>query len=393
MDKFIRKLKLQLQPKENPKFSDFFRFPLSCHRLLGVNLIDKPVEAKTLREKVQQIVQVAFKVAIVVILMVDIVLRIIFVTQNRVSGLIPNILTILSNINSFVKFVNVVINRKVLCELVHELWDLYPTSILDQNECGIGKFYAYFIRFRYMHLSGFLIGGIRAICGPLYSLLVKGVWFNVALATIWLPFDLHQSIAFTFVYVSQIIMKIVSSLVLLGPAWLYYAMVSMLVISFTTLHNDFSDLNHLTGTAAWKDQLIVLVKRHQHLLALLKKAIDAFAYTASVNYCVNSILLCMSSYTISFNIDAQNFSNVFHEVMHLIGINFGAFFFCFCAQKLTDASESIADAAYDCGWENVDDTKAKEMILMVVMRAQHTKKTRALKFIVISLESMTIVST
>jgi len=59
---------------------------------------------------------------------------------------------------------------------------------------------------------------------------------------------------------------------------------------------------------------------------------------------------------------------------------------------MIDGSESIAYAAYDSGWEEVPDKDYRNMLRLVMLRAQRPVKMRAFRFIVISLEAVVIVS-
>lgn len=58
-------------------------------------------------------------------------------------------------------------------------------------------------------------------------------------------------------------------------------------------------------------------------------------------------------------------------------------FFC---QLLKNSSEKVADAIYDCGWENFKDEKCKIIIKFYLMRAQKLEVFKILDWMEINLE-------
>lgn len=69
------------------------------------------------------------------------------------------------------------------------------------------------------------------------------------------------------------------------------------------------------------------------------------------------------------------------------------FFFCYFGQKLIEAEESVGRKGYECGWHEIlysyqdvsDLKKIRNMIVMVIMRAQKTSKIKAGGIIDVSL--------
>ena len=58
-------------------------------------------------------------------------------------------------------------------------------------------------------------------------------------------------------------------------------------------------------------------------------------------------------------------------------------FFC---EMLKNASEEVADAIYDCGWEDFNDEKCKHLVKFALMRAQRAEAFKILDHWKIDLE-------
>jgi hypothetical protein len=126
-----------------------------------------------------------------------------------------------------------------------------------------------------------------------------------------------------------------------------------------------------------------LSKRHAELLTICDQLEDIFSLTFLLKFFQCTITLCLQAFegVISGTIGVA-------ATMLVSGAVLSNEYFvqCFFGQRLKDASLSVADGVYFCGWEDFEDVKVKKLLQMVMMRAQKSAAFSNWKFSEVSLE-------
>jgi len=170
-----------------------------------------------------------------------------------------------------------------------------------------------------------------------------------------------------------------------------FGFTNLLAVNFDILRADFEALDNAKAKD-FKDQLVELIKRHQKLLSLAKRTVRLFAFANAAEFCASTLVLGFMSFNIPQLLRLRLYFIVVVFAFQVIASVWRIFLFCNQAQKVIDGSESIADAAYSSGWEKLEEKAPKDMIRLVILRSQRPVKIRAMRFVVISMEAMTVVS-
>ncbi|KAG5683303.1 hypothetical protein PVAND_012590 [Polypedilum vanderplanki] len=120
-----------------------------------------------------------------------------------------------------------------------------------------------------------------------------------------------------------------------------------------------------------KDQpenIINCIKRQNELYDIVEKVQRIFGISFFTNFLLSSITICLAAFTCSISPDITVL--IFNGVMSLGFQMIQIFIQCFFGQVLYDASSSLIDSIYDCGWENMKDEKLKKLIMIIIIRSQ-----------------------
>lgn len=171
-----------------------------------------------------------------------------------------------------------------------------------------------------------------------------------------------------------------------GMDLLLFGVVSLMSLKFDQLKAEIENF----GSGAEPDMTSVkeIVAKHEDLLTLNAKLENVYASSFLYNWVQSSALLCFILRQLATSHDA---SNIGLFVAYLVTSFIQIGLVCFLGQKLIESSAALADAAYNCDWLKFKDTKARNSILMIMLKSQKPAALTAKRFRIVSLESLTSV--
>lgn len=131
-------------------------------------------------------------------------------------------------------------------------------------------------------------------------------------------------------------------------------------------------------------QIIEIIDQHIHLLEIRDMLETIFAPSMLINFVCGLIGICIEEFASIVAIEkfpnsiGLMISGITQSIMMYIG--------CSYCQKLKDVSLAVADAIYDCKWEEIEDEKVKKHLLLMLIRSQKSKTLTCWKFMEISFE-------
>lgn len=295
---------------------------------------------------------------------------------------IPNILTG-SLITS--KAVAVFFKKKDLVEILDELKklsDLRTDDFLQKKSREYLKSYLKMIRLYVGTMLFVYIPLLIPIVGFFYDGSMKlpinfCFPFNVyrpkifLLAVAWIEFVSYNFLAFLLLCDS-----------------LLYALITIVAMEFDFLSFELRNLK-LPVKHERQKTIQNLVERHDKLLAVSDELQSIFDVTFLCCFLLSSLVMCFLAFQVSIATKLEDLCFFTSFFMMNAG---QVWLLCFHGQKIIDSSEDLADAVYDCGWEDFGDLKFKKQFLMMLMRGQRAKKLTAMSFGNVSLESFNSVS-
>ena len=129
-----------------------------------------------------------------------------------------------------------------------------------------------------------------------------------------------------------------------------------------------------------------LIDRHNELFEIHKNLKNIFNVAFLMTFIQSSILLCFLAFRITISSDDRGF-----YISGLIRNFRNIFFQCYFGQILKDASCSIKEAIYRCGWENINDKSVKLALMMIIGRSQVPASFIVMDISEITLEQLTAI--
>jgi 7tm Odorant receptor len=169
---------------------------------------------------------------------------------------------------------------------------------------------------------------------------------------------------------------------------LLYALITMITMEFDILKDDLMNLK-LPPKGDGLEIIRNFSDRHNKLLGLGEKLQNIFALSFFFSCTISSLVLCFVAFQLSRASDVSTYSLYVPYLSLMAG---QILLLCFHGQKMINASQSVADGVYNCGWENFDDESFKRQLLLIIIRSQRPKKLTALNFADVTLGSFTSVN-
>ena len=176
---------------------------------------------------------------------------------------------------------------------------------------------------------------------------------------------------------------------LLASDSMLYALIMVLTMEFDMLTSDLKNFNSTPESEKAK-RIQYLTDRHNNLLKIADKLQNIFSVTFLVSFGVSSMIMCFVAFQLT-TAGSNLFIYAFYiPYMSMMGGQI--LLLCYFGQKLMNASESVADGAFQSGWETSDSIKFNKQFIIVIQRAQKEKRLTALGFTDISLATFTTAS-
>lgn len=205
----------------------------------------------------------------------------------------------------------------------------------------------------------------------------------------WFPFDIYQPKVFPIVLTWTYYVSFNTDVFLLAVDMFLYALLTVIIMEFHNLKIVLMAIG-LTPRERRARRFKELIDHHNKLLNLCDRMQEIFAPIFLATITISSLILCSILFQLS--IMDINLAAIGFFVTYLLIMGGQSFLLCVYGQKLMNASESVADGIYDCGWEDFAGTDFKMNIALIIQRGQKAKRLAAMSFANISLESYTTVS-
>ncbi|CRK97269.1 CLUMA_CG010665, isoform A [Clunio marinus] len=225
-----------------------------------------------------------------------------------------------------------------------------------------------------------MVGVMAPIGFPMIQFLINGtISFQI---NHWTPYDSHAPENFLPTSLFLFLFAIYTIIYMMGTDSLLYALMTVVAMEFNILKIDFTQLKFLTDDERNK-KINELIATHNKLLELADDLQSIYGFFLLYNFLTSSLMMCFLAFQISTGGDigfyASTIAMVGGQVLLL----------CFYGQKILDSSSDVASGVYECGWEEFKDKSLKKKLLLVMMRAQNSKKLTAMGFVDISLPTFT----
>nr|QMS80348.1 odorant receptor [Histia rhodope] len=191
-----------------------------------------------------------------------------------------------------------------------------------------------------------------------------------------------------YVYFHQVVSTFIVWVNVYGPDTFFYAFCVYVQMHFRILSQRLRKLFYKPNLLVEdKEKLIKLLKRHQELIQLVKDFETLYTSSNLWNMVISSILICLSAFNATTNPDAKAvLTFICFLFMSLSQISI----LCFFGDMIVNSSALVAEAAYSCGWYNVD-ADVKKSLLIVIMRAHTPCKLTAANFAVLNLRAFAMI--
>jgi odorant receptor len=366
------------------ELSDFFQFPFKCFSMLGLNLLknDTALWKCKLRKIYHQAVMAnLFKTIIMVAMYIkENIGDLVLITENAPSSGTAAL--------AYVKIACFTMALNDFQHLVETLKEVFPKTRRDQELYNVRKYANDYKRVeRVMYLMFFSVVAVW-IFVPILKFVVFGISITKLPYDNWFPFNQYDPDIFPFVVGWQFISTILAMLAVAGPDLMFYALNTILCMQFDILCHKLRALRALPMSEI-EEKLVDLVELHSTLLDLTKDLNAIFSLLIFIHFIIGTIWICIVGFQVLAKISLENFLK-FSDILAVFCL--GVFLLCFYGQKLTTASDNVADAIYDFPWDDKLNRKHRSLFMMMLRRAQKPNFVSAQKFFPVSLQAFTSVS-
>ncbi|XP_073820462.1 odorant receptor 85b-like [Musca autumnalis] len=141
------------------------------------------------------------------------------------------------------------------------------------------------------------------------------------------------------------------------------------------------------GVSIWNNFFYKnLFSRYFSLYSLSDRINEIFLLSFLVNFFTASVLICFLGFQMSVG---ASYFYLFKLAFFLMMMLTQGFFLCHYSQKLTDASHSVADAAYNQNWRKAD-IRYQKMLILIAERAQKPVYFKASSLVPVSRRTLTL---
>ncbi|XP_037872108.2 olfactory receptor 46 isoform X1 [Bombyx mori] len=116
------------------------------------------------------------------------------------------------------------------------------------------------------------------------------------------------------------------------------------------------------------ERLHCAISQHKYALDAAEDVKHCLSKVLLVQLTVSIVIICTTAYQMAVNKSTDTIQKL-SMAGYLLGASFEVFLFCFQGQSLSNASEDIADAVYECPWYTLTQP-LKRTLLIIMMRAQ-----------------------
>ncbi|KAK0071754.1 hypothetical protein PV325_012411, partial [Microctonus aethiopoides] len=189
----------------------------------------------------------------------------------------------------------------------------------------------------------------------------------------WLPLNLKTPAVYWIAYIHQTIGHYIGANVNIGFDSLVAGMMMEICAQLKICKHRFNKIHQtLKQTKNYKKNEISIdeqLRLEKQLVAECTKLAElsnkTFALSIFLQYCVSSLILCVSTYGLS---QMEPFSQEFISLfMYLMCMLMQIFFFCRYATEVGLQSETVCDAIYSMNWTSLN-VKTKKSLVIIMIR-------------------------
>lgn len=365
--------------------SDFVQFPVKCLKVFGLIAYDAE-NVETWKRKLLKI----YHYVVIANLLLGLCWMSIFAHKNYRNLLLmtetlpPSGYALLA----IIKSISIFSRRNEFKDLMETLSDVFPKTRHEQNFHQVRMTYK---RYKNMErIFSAMVGSaaINFVVVPVLKFIITREWYGKLPFNGWYPFDEYDPKFYNFVFLWHFFNIVITIASLLGPDLFLYAFITLISMQFEILCYRFKDLKNIPSSEVY-EKFVELVKVHETLIRLSTNLQRIYSVSILFNFTGSSILICLIGYQASKGI---NLVNLVKFLIFLTASLLQVFMLCNHGNKLSEASNKVADAAFSSGWNEKENRSLRNALLLVVQRAQKPNVITAHKFSVVSLEAFTSVS-
>lgn len=185
------------------------------------------------------------------------------------------------------------------------------------------------------------------------------------------PFDATQPEIYPIVLLWNFWSLLTMEIINIANCLLLFGTVTFISMEFEVLAMKFRQLKHQQDKSQVLPTILLLIRDHENLLSISARVNQIFSKSFLFSFVTSSFVTCFFAFSASIadKMDKMLFDASFGCVML-----FTIFLVCHFGQILKDASLKVADALYDCGWEDLENLKIRLIIAFAIARAQKAAK-------------------
>nr|UEN71197.1 olfactory receptor 14 [Gregopimpla kuwanae] len=198
-----------------------------------------------------------------------------------------------------------------------------------------------------------------------------------------------SSQVYVAIYVLQIVQFLVTASGNIGSDVYFFGVAMHVCAQFELLKTRFEDFGRDAVTENDKcvrDQLIVLVKRHNFLAGLSDDFESTFSIIILTQLTVNAMHLSLLGIRLILGIRYGETVGIIYVCMAIYVLTLQLYLYCYAGEYLSSLMEDLGDAAFKCCWYNLSPTIIKDL-LFVVLRSQCPFYLTAGKFYAMNIEN------
>lgn len=203
----------------------------------------------------------------------------------------------------------------------------------------------------------------------------------------WFPFDPFKPKNFPIALLWINLLTFLFPVVWLSLDSLLYALITVVAMEFDILRADFLDIEQAPRSERIA-KLKSLVMRHNELFEIRNKLQSIYEIVFVVCFVISSLVMCYVAFILS---NANEFALYTYYVPFLFLVGGQILLLCFFGQKLLDSNKNLAEGIFNSGWEDLGDVVLTKHLMLVIARAQATKRLTAMGFCDLTLNNFTSV--
>ncbi|XP_053698527.1 odorant receptor 4-like [Sabethes cyaneus] len=219
-------------------------------------------------------------------------------------------------------------------------------------------------------------------------------WKRLQPYVIWFPFDATGSWWYYLVYLFEVYSGYIVAVSNVGTNCIFCLLCAHLTMQFRLLNRALEVMikpeedNYGCGLRNVKQNLGILVKRHQSLLRAKETMDTVFSVTFFLNFAASTILICVQAFLMLIADFYVITKMAFFMGCCLVEI----FFLCYYGDEVHQFSTELALAVYNCRWYHQyeaggGDSRFGRNLIPIMLRAQRPMKLMAWKFWPITINS------